>query len=250
MEANFTVGEVARLAKVTVRTLHHYDAIGLLSPSGRSDSGYRLYGRADLERLQQIRLYRELGMSLDAIRAVLDDPDFDRVTALRRHREALLERIEDAERLVRTVDATLAAISEDTPMSMSDLFDGFDPDAHAPEAEVRWGDTPQFQQSQQRTKGYGPKQWAAIQAETQEINALFAAQLAAGLPPESTEAMDAAEAHRQHITRWFYTCSRAMHAQVAQMYTEDPRFEAHYEKVVPGLAAYVRAAVEANLARG
>ena len=122
----YTVSEAARLAHVTVRTLHHYDAIGLLVPSQRSASGYRLYTDADLRRLHQILLLRELGFPLETIRKVLDDPSYDRATALREQREVLVERIRRTESVVRAIDHALDALERGTEMEPERLFEGFE----------------------------------------------------------------------------------------------------------------------------
>lgn len=244
-----TVERVARLAGVTVRTLHHYDAIGLLKPSERTDANYRIYSRADLERLQQIRAHRALGLELEAIRRILDDPEFDRLEALRETRDRLAERIAVDSALLATLDRTLASIDTGDDMPAQDLFDGFDPEEHEAEVSERWGDTRAYAQSKRRTSTYGEAEWTAIRDEATQISADLATLLAQGAPAEGAQAMDVAERHRQHISRWFYPCDKAMHAQLAQLYTDDPRFEATYEKVATGLAAYVRAAVEANAGR-
>src|SRR5918999_2454445 len=103
----YTVKAVSKIAGVSVRTLHHYDEIGLLKPSGKSGAGYRLYGEKDLERLQQVLFFKELGFDLKEIKRVLSDPQFDRRRALTEHRQLLLERQERVRRLIRSVDRTL-----------------------------------------------------------------------------------------------------------------------------------------------
>ena len=128
-------------------------------------------------------------------------------------------------------------------------FADFDHGAHAAEAERRWGDTDAWAESRRRMKGYGPDQLAAIKEEAAATTLGFARAMRAGHAPDSVPGMDAAETHRQHIERWFYPCPPAMHAQVAQAWTEDPRFAATYEAAAPGLAAWARAAVEANARR-
>lgn len=244
----YTVGDVARIAKVTVRTLHHYDEIGLLTPSGRSGAGYRLYTVADIKRLHQVRLYRELGMPLEAIREILDAPGFAATAALHEHRRQLRQRLRDTAALVATIDHMLAEQGEEA-MSSEELFEGFQPEEHRAEAEARWGHTPAWKESRRRTSSYGPQQWQAIKAEADGIVAAFAERSAAGDDPASTAVMAIAEAHREHIDRWFYPCSPAMHVGLAQMYVADERFAAHYDKHGEGLCAYVAAAIKANAAR-
>ena len=247
-----TVGEVAALARVTVRTLHHYDRIGLLSPSRRSDGGYRLYDYGDLERLRQIRLLRELQFGLEAIGEMLDAPAFDRRSALVAQRELLRERQERTERIIRGVDRALTAMDEETQMDRTDMFDGLEEIDHEQfegEVEQRWGDGDAYKASMQRTRRYGKADWARIKEEGASVLARMAELMAEGARAAGHAAMDLAEEHRRHIDRWFYPCSHGMHRNLAAMYTTDPRFEDYFEKHAKGLAAFVQEAIRANEAR-
>jgi DNA-binding transcriptional MerR regulator len=248
-----TVSQVAKLAHVTVRTLHHYDEIGLLVPSQRSAAGYRLYSDEDVARLHQILLFRELGFGLDAIAQVLDEPLAHRRTALKEQRDRLVLQQQRTGAVIRAVDAALEALEGGTPMSTEKMFEGFEEFDHAryeEEARERWGHTEAYQESERRTKSYGKADWARIKDEAQATTLALAALLDRGAAPDSPEAMDAAEQARLHIDRWFYPCSRPMHAALGEMYVTDPRFTATYEKIRPGLAAFVSAAIQANAARG
>jgi DNA-binding transcriptional MerR regulator len=247
-EPYYSVGAAAEVAKVTVRTLHHYDEIGLLRPSGRSRAGYRQYTRADLERLQQVRFHRHLGLSLEEIRAVLDAPGFDAEQAWRQHRDKLVARIEETRALVATIDSMLAASKGDHTVSTENLFDGFQPEKHAAEAEERWGDSAAWRESKRRTSRYGPDQWRSIHAEHDAIVRDMAELAASGAPPDGAEAMALAERHRRHIDRWFYACSPAMHAGLGSLYVEDARFAETFERHGEGLATWVVAAIRANAA--
>ena len=241
-----TVSEVAELAGVTVRTLHHYDEIGLLRPSGRSDANYRLYAHDDLERLQEILVWRQLGFGLQEIRELLDDPRHDRVSALRRQR-ALVER--ELERLGATavaLDAAITAAELGIEQQETTMFKDFDPAQYEDEARERWGDTNVYRESARRTATYGDAEWAQIQAEAEKVVVDFAALMKAGVPADGERARAVAERHRQHIARWFYPVSLPMHRNLAEMYVADPRFAAGYENVAPGLSTYVHDAVIAN----
>lgn len=255
----YRVGEVARLARVTVRTLHHYDAIGLLTPAERSPRGYRLYSENDLLRLQQIHISRALGLSLEAIRATLDDPDFDRRAALERQRAELEATIERSRSMLAAIDAALARTRRpthstrpgettmtETQTDPSALFDGFDTGEYDDETRERWGETEPFRESKRRISQYSPEDMATLKAEVEAIEAGFAAALQAGHASDSAQAVELAEAHRRHIDRWFYPCSPAMHRSLGEMYTADARFTAHYEERAEHLAAYVAEAIEAN----
>lgn len=251
-EQLWTVGQVADEVGVTVRTLHHYDQIGLVRPSERSRAGYRLYTEADLQRLQHVVVYRRLGFPLDQIGEILA-AGADVAAHLRRQRAAVTDRLTELTGLVSAIDKALEAQMNDyqiTAEERRELFgEGFD-DGYAQEAEQRWGGTEAWEQSQRRAKSYSKEQWEQIKAEGEEVNARFVELLTAGVPAESEPAMDAAEAARQQICRWFYDCPRELHASIAEMYVTDPRFTKTYEDIHAGLARYVRDAVVANAARG
>ncbi|MBO4208348.1 MerR family transcriptional regulator [Micromonospora echinofusca] len=243
------VGTVARFAGVTVRTLHHYDEIGLLSPSGRTSAGYRSYDDADLDRLQQILFYRELGFSLEEIATILDDPGASPRDHLRRQHELLTARIrrlrEMVEAIERTMEATKMGIRL-TPEERFEVFGDVDPDDYAEEVEQRWGGSEEYRQSQERTARYSKEDWLRQKAENDDWGARLTALMDSGAAPESPEAMALAEEHRQLICRWFYDCSYQVHTCLADMYLADSRFTAYYENIKPGMTAYVSAAIHAN----
>jgi DNA-binding transcriptional MerR regulator len=236
---------------VTVRTLHHYDRIGLLSPSARSGAGYRLYAPEDLDRLHQVLLYRELGFSLEDVAALLAD-DADPEAHLRRQHRLLRDRLDRTQQMVAAVEKEMEARAMGislTPEERFELFgDGFSED-YEREAEERWGDTDAWTQSQRRTAAYTKEDWVRIKQEGEDVEVRFAAALQAGVPADSERAMDIAEEHRQQISRNFYDCPPGMHAGLGRMYVEDERFTAHYENRAPGLAQYVSMAIQANAAR-
>ncbi|GAA4570043.1 MerR family transcriptional regulator [Micromonospora coerulea] len=245
----YTVGQVAKLAGVTVRTLHHYDEIGLLSPGGRSPAGYRRYDDADLERLQLIRYYRELGFPLEEIAAILDDPEVDPAAHLRRQHELLTVRIKRLQEMVTAIEFAMEASKVNirlTPEERFEVFGDFDPDAHAEEAEERWGDTDAYRESARRTARYSKEDWLRHKAENEDWGRRLAAVMEAGVPADGPAAMELAEEHRQLISRWFYECSYEMQTGLADMYVADPRFTAYYEKIRPGMAAYLSEAIHAN----
>jgi DNA-binding transcriptional MerR regulator len=221
------VGEVAALAGVTVRTLHHYDRIGLLSPSGRTAAGYRRYSPADLDRLHQVLVYRELGFPLEEVATLLDDPAADPAEHLRRQHRLLLDRMERTRAMVAAVEKEMEARQMGislTPEERFELFGDWLPEEYEAEAEERWGDTEAWAQSQQRTRSHTKEDWVRIKAEGEDVE-------------------------RQQIIRNFYDCPPEMHAGLGRMYVEDERFTAHYERIAPGLAQYVSTAVQANAAR-
>ncbi len=247
-----TVGEVAADFGVTVRTLHHYDEIGLVRPAGRTSAGYRLYDEHDVTRLRLVVVYRRLGFALDDIARLVDGGPADVTAHLHRQRAAVLTRLTELGELVAALDRALEAEmtgTELTPAEQRELFgDTFD-ESYAAEAEQRWGDTDAWQESRRRTATYGKADWQQIKAEAAAVDAAFAAALRSGEPATAGAAMDAAEQHRQHISRRFYDVSYAMHRGLGDLYVSDARFTANYEAVAPGLAAYVRDAIHANADR-
>ena len=247
----YQVKEVAELSGLTVRALHHYDAIGLLEPSARSAAGYRLYSDDDLLRLQQIVIGRELGLPLEAIRRTLDDPGFDRRQALLAQRAELAGRAARATDMIRAIDAALTAI-EERDMSKVDLkkiFDGFDPAEHEDEVKQRWGQTDAYKISAQRTKSYTEADWQRMKEEQAAIYADALAALNDGVRPDEPRAMEVAERHRLSIDRWFYPCSPTMHGGLADLWEADRRYADNIDKQGVGLTQYLAAAVRANANR-
>lgn len=247
-----TVGEVAALAGVSVRTLHHYDRIGLLQPDERSGAGYRLYSDDDLVTLQQILFFRELGFRLHEIGRIMHDPSFDRLEALRVQRRMLADKAAQLGKMIEAVDKAIAGTEKGTKVSKSEMFEAFgdfDPSQYQDEVERRWGGSEAYRESARRTARYGKEEWAAVKKEVEGLNQRMAALLAEGVTHDDPRAMDVAEAHRAHIDRWFYPCSHEMHAGLGEMYVSDPRFAETYDRVRPGLARYTRDAILANAAR-
>ena len=246
---SYQIGKVADLAGVTVRTLHHYDEIGLLSPSERTSTGYRRYDDADLERLQQIRYYRELGFSLEEIAEILDEPGADAAAHLRRQHELLSERKARLEKMINAVEFAMEAQKVGiklTPQERFEVFGDFDPDQYDAEAQERWGGTDAYKESARRTSQYTKEDWQQMKAENEEWGRRIVAVMDAGLTSDSPEAMELAEEHRQSISRWFYECSYEIQTGLAEMYLADERFMATYEAIKPGLTVFLHDAIMAN----
>ncbi len=250
-DMSMSVGQVARLAGVTVRTLHHYDELGLLCPSERTRAGYRRYTDADLLRLQQVLLYRELGFALEEIAVILDDPQVDEMTHLRRQHELLRGRAERLSRMIAAVERAMEAVTSGVALSAEErleVFGSFRPEDHQAEVERRWGHTEQYAQSRRRVASHTKADWLEIKAEAAAITQDLVAVCKAGLDPGGQEAMDVAERHRAHVSRWFYDCDHDMHRCLGELYATDPRFTRTYDDLLPGLAAYFRLAIDANAA--
>lgn len=244
-----TVSELAELAGVTVRTLHHYDQIGLLTPSGRSEAGYRLYDRDDLRRLQQILFWRALGFTLAEIQPILDDPDYDRVEVLSSQRALLMEQQQDIRAMIKAVDDAIAEAQGGPVVDDAAMFDAFNTEEYAREAEDRWGDTDAWAQAQQRVGQMSRDDKRAVAREGVDLARRLAEAFTAGVAADSAQAMDMAEEARLAIDRNFYDCPREMHVELGEMYVADPRFTQYYDQHAAGLAVWFRDAIEANAAR-
>lgn len=248
----YTVGDVAGVAHVSVRTLHHYDQIGLLRPSGRSDSGYRLYTDQDLDRLQQILFYKELGFGLEEVRSLMSDSGFDRRKALEHQRELISGQALRLQAMLDLIDKTLIAMEGGIQLrkeEMFEVFGDFDPTRYEAEVKERWGETDAYKESARRTRAYTKEDWKRFKTEAAEIQTAVAHLMDQGVAPDDPRAMEAVERHRLQIDRWFYPCSHEMHAELGKMWVADPRFTATYEKIRPGMAQYMCNATAANLAR-
>ncbi len=249
---SYSVGDVAKLSRVTVRTLHHYDDIRLLRPTARTTAGYRRYSDDDLARLQRVLCYRELGFGLDQIAAILDRKDVDPLDHLRQQRALLVERAERLQRMIAAVEKVMEArqmgINLD-PTEMFEVFGESDPTRYADEVEQQWGTSAAYLESRRRTAEYTKDDWLRLKAEQEQIQARFVAVRSAGQPASSVEAMEVAEEHRQSVNRWFYDCDYPMHRGLGELYVTDPRFTATFDRVTPGLARYIRDAIHANADR-
>lgn len=249
----YPVGAVARLAGVSVRALHHYDRIGLLTPSGRNAAGYRIYTLPDLKRLQQILFYRALGFTLGDVAKILAGPGQDAATHLRRQHRLLREQISRCRGMLAAIEKELEAGKMGIALTPEEQLEIFSTDKVSGEwaagAEQRWGGTEAWTQSQRRAAAYTKQDWLEIQAEADAINRGLAAAMTAGTSAADPRAMDLAERHRQHITRWFYDCTYEMHRSLAEIYVADERFTQTYDAIAPGLARYTHDAVLANADR-
>ncbi len=248
----YSIGQVAKLARVTVRTLHYYDQVDLLRPSGRSTTGYRSYSISDLERLQRVLCYRHLGFSLDQIKAIIDDPETDPLEHLRHQHTLLIERIDELQYMLVAVEKIMEARTMGInlePHEMLAAFGATDLVAYLAEAQENWGDTTTWAEAQRRTATYTKDDWQRMRAESTTLMTDFARALTAGTQARSAQTMDLAEAHRQHLERWFYPCSPRMHCSLGDLYVNDPRFAKQFDKFAPNLASYLRAAIYANAER-
>ncbi|MER7755392.1 MerR family transcriptional regulator [Kitasatospora sp. NPDC097643] len=253
---SWSVGQVSGFAGVTVRTLHHYDRSGLLSPSERSPAGYRLYNSADLARLQQILFYRELGFPLDEIATILADPRANALDHLKARRQALTEQITRLQKLVEVAEQAIEVHTTGVELTPEERFEVFGDVvfdlSYATDAHLKWGDREGHQEALARAATHSKEDWRRLMAEAADWRASLLGAFDQGLPAADRQVLDLAEEHRQHITRWFTPCPPEMHCRIADDYEADPR---SFALVVPpaqqrpGLAGYLRAAIGLNAER-
>ncbi|TFV56273.1 MerR family transcriptional regulator [Mycobacterium sp. PS03-16] len=248
MEAR-TVGTVAKMTGVSVRTLHHYDHIGLVVPSARTAAGYRRYTDADVERLHLVLVYRSVGLALEQIRTLLDDPAADVLAHLQRQLELLHEHADRVGHTIKAVEELMDAHRSGIQLTAAEQVEIFGTtafgDEYAREAEERWGDGDAWKQSQRRAAAYTKQDWIEIKADNDALLADLAAAKRAAVAPGSPEADRLAERHRASIER-FYDCDDRMQMCLADMYLADERFTRYYDDVEPGLAQYLHDIIAAR----
>lgn len=238
-----TVKQLSQLAGVTPRTLHHYDEIGLLKPSRVGENGYRYYGEEALLRLQQILFYRELDLPLEDIKRIMGRRDYDVLSALESHRTELGRRIERLERLIRTVDHTVEHLKGNKEMSTKQYFEAFS-DAQQAEYEkeaAQMYDPATVKESNRKWKSYSAAEKQRIGEEGNQVYADLLAAMPKGA--SSREAQAAVARWRKHI-EYFWIPSDEQLLGLADLYNTDTRFKANFDKIDPGLAAFMKAAVK------
>ncbi|MFE7063825.1 MerR family transcriptional regulator [Sutcliffiella sp. NPDC057660] len=244
----YTVQKLAKMAGITGRTLRYYDEIGILKPARINSSGYRIYGQKEVDRLQQILFYRELGVDLESIRKIMTSPTFDPAHALKEHREKLLTKREQLNLLIANVDQTLAAQEGRITMSDKEKFEAFkqkqiddNEKKYGKEVRDKYGEEA-VNKSNAKFKGMSKKQHAEGERLGQEILDVLEQAMLEG-NPSGELAQKAADLHHQWLGLYWDSYSKEAHAGLAQMYVDDERFTAYYDKKNPGTAAFLRDAV-------
>ncbi|AST00561.1 MerR family transcriptional regulator [Geobacillus thermocatenulatus] len=247
-EVEYTVHELARLAGVTSRTLRYYDEIGLLKPGRLSESGYRLYGPREVDRLQQILFYRELGVDLETIKQIVHSPSFDELKALRQHREQLLEKRRHLDALIANVEKTIGAKERGIMMSDKEKFAAFkerlmeeNEQKYGEEIRQKYGEE-QVNRSNEKLRNMTKEQFDEAEKLSKDVlEALKEAMLSGD--PGGEAAQRAADLHRQWLSFWWDHDSKEAHAGLARLYVEDERFKAYYDRVHPGAAEFLKEAI-------
>ncbi|MCC6147114.1 MAG: MerR family transcriptional regulator [Anaerolineaceae bacterium] len=242
-EMRYTVRQLAVIAGVSARTLHYYDEINLLKPERNPANGYRLYDRTAVLRLQQILFLRELGFSLEEIREVLDQPDFNLLAVLEQHRLSLQARGRKLADLIATVERTISFLKGAIEMDVHELFDGFSEEKqkqYKEEARRRYGDQ-KVDESYQRWDSYSDDQKLEIIQEGKAVYQDMVEVMPYG--PSSQQAQEGIARWHQHI-RHFYEPTVEILAGLGDLYNDDPQFNATFNRIHPGLAAFMRLAIQ------
>lgn len=244
----YTVQKLGSLAGISTRTLRYYDEIGILKPARINSSGYRIYGQVEVDRLQQILFYRELGVSLDSIKDIVTAPSFDGAKALREHREKLLEKRIQLDLLIANVDKTIALTEGRIKMKDKEKFEGFkqkmiddNEKKYGEEIRKKYGkDT--IERSNEKLKNMTQEEYDEVTSLAEQVIVTLSEAFKNG-DPSSELAQKAAELHKTWLTYYWSEYSKEAHAGLAQMYVDDERFRAYYDEKQPGTAAFLRDAI-------
>jgi DNA-binding transcriptional MerR regulator len=244
----YTVQRLSRLAGVSPRTLRYYDEIDILKPARVNSSGHRIYGREQVNRLQQILFYRELGISLDRIKEIINNPSFDSFQALEKHREDLLEKRWQLDILITNVEKTIASYEGRTTMTDKEKFAGFkqkmideNEQKYGEEIREKFGDDT-VNRSNQKLLNMTEEEYQEITRLEREYKATLAEAFKTG-DPAGELAQKAVDLHKQWLCFYWSEYSKEAHAGLAGMYVEDERFRAHYDDKQPGTAEFLRDAI-------
>jgi len=244
----YTVQKLGQMAGISTRTLRYYDEIGILKPARINSSGYRIYGQSELDRLQQILFYRELGVSLESIKDLVCASSFDGAKALKEHREKLLEKRVQLDLLISNVDKSIALTEGRITMMDKEKFEGFkqklvddNETKYGKEAREKYGEAA-VNKSNIKVKGMSQEQYKEVTRRELELNETLQAAFETG-DPAGDIAQKAAELHRQWLSFYWDAYTKVAHVGLAQMYVDDERFTAYYDKKQPGTAEFSRDAV-------
>ncbi|TEB07407.1 HTH-type transcriptional activator mta [Pelotomaculum schinkii] len=244
----YTVQKLARLAGISARTLRYYDEIGILKPARMNSSGYRIYGQAEVNMLQQILFYKELGISLESIKKIVTAPSFNGVEALKEHRAQLLEKRKQLDLLIANVEKTMALTEGRMSMTDKEKFEGFKQKL-IDDNEIKYGkeirnkygaDT--VNKSNAKLKNMTQEEYEEATRLANEVNVTLAEAFKTG-DPAGAIAQKAADLHKQWLTYFWSEYSKEAHAGLAQMYMDDERFKAYYDEKQPGTAEFLRDAI-------
>ena len=245
----YTIQKLGEMAGVSTRTLRYYDEIGLLKPARINSSGYRIYGQAETDLLQQILFYRALEVDLETIKKLVTSPDFDGIRALGEHHEKLLEKRKQLDRLIANVEKTIASAEGRAKMTNKEKFEGFkkgivedNEKKYGDEVRARYGDGA-ADRSNQKILNMTQEEYDKAENLAKGIRETLAAAYTTGNPAGEL-AQKAADLHRQWLCLFYDGYSGEYHAGLGEMYVADERFRAYYDVEQPGTAEFLRDAIK------
>lgn len=237
----YTVRQLAKIAGVSVRTLHYYDEIGLLKPSYIRSNGYRVYEEKELLKLEQILFFKELEFSLEDIVRIMNASDFDTLAALADQRKFLELKKARIDSLLSTIDKTINTLKGGGKIMNNNIATTQDQiDEYKKEAKKRWGNTDAYKQSEERTKHWTHDDYKRLTENANKFTQELAYTMDKGFDSPEFQALIAK--HYEGIGT-FYDCSLDMYRMLGEMYVSDPRFKAYYDKFRPGLAEFIKKAI-------
>ncbi|WBW96807.1 MerR family transcriptional regulator [Oceanirhabdus sp. W0125-5] len=237
MKEMITVNEVSKLAGISIRTLHYYDEIGLLKPQHKTNSKYRLYSGKDIEKLWQILFFKELDFPLCKIKEIINNPEFDKNEALKKHKKLLLEKRKRIDKIITSIDETIMKGFE---INMIKTFNNENFEKHKEEAIEKYGNT--AKQSYKRTSKYSKTQWEEINEEANTIYIGLAQNMDKGASDETIQQL--VDQWKNHITKYYYDCTLEIFKGLGQLYVEDERFTKNIDKTKKGLAYFMKEAMD------
>jgi DNA-binding transcriptional MerR regulator len=244
----YTISQLAKMAGVTTRTLRYYDQCGLLRPKTVASNGYRMYGQAEIDRLQQIMFFRELGVELSEIERVLADENFNELTALQNHLITLKEKRDRLDVLINNVQKSISVMKGAASMSNEEKFEGFK-EKLISENEQKYGEEIRkkygndiIDNTNTKLKNMSKEQYSKLETLTEEFHNTLKQACAQG-DPGSKLAQRACELHKQWLCFYWQNYSKEAHIGVTQLYVDDPRFTTYYDNLMPGCASFLRDAV-------
>jgi len=248
----YTINKLAKLAGISTRTLRHYDGIGLLSPVRSVANNYRVYDQVEIDRLQHILFYRELNVPLDEIKQILQTQDFDSVKTLENHLSALVAKQQQLDVLISTVKKTISAKKGEIFMNDNEKFEGFisklvedNESQHGTEIRNKYGNEA-INRSNAKIKGMSKEKYTEVEALTAKLNGMLKSAFEQG-DPAGELARKTCELHKKWLCYFWDSYSPEAHMGIAQMYVDDSRFAAYYDKIAPGCAVFLKDALQIYL---
>lgn len=241
----YKVKDIADIAGISVRTLHHYDDIGLLIPDSVTEKGYRLYSLENLERLQQILFFKELDFNLNEIKEILDNPNFDKKEALNNHKRLLEEKVRRLKKIINTVNNTINNMEAGIEMNEKNMFHGFNSDEinkYKEEVKDKYGKNDAYREFKNKTSNYKKGDWNNLSNEMLDIFKRISDKM--DLDPSNSEVQDLIEEWRNYISKNLYNCSIEIFKSLGEMYVYDERFKNNLDKIKYGLAQFLSDAIK------